>query len=93
MVDYATHHLAEGEFIGDEDEAFAALAKADSLLSGAVEPSSVRALRHEVDELAGLLADWKQYREAPEGTFPEWCLAQNRDHHWRSTVYYDGGAD
>ncbi len=59
-VDYATHHLGEGRFIGDVDDAFEALAKAASLLDGAASSPSVTSLRQELEQLNGLLCDWKQ---------------------------------
>jgi hypothetical protein len=90
LVDYATHHLVEGKFIGDEGEASAALAEASSLLAGVAEASSVSSLKQDLEGLDALLTDWQQYRRAPEGTFPEWCRARNRDHQWQSIVYYDG---
>lgn len=91
LVDHATHHLVEGRFIGDEADASATLAEAKSILTGVMEPSSVRTLCQDREALAALLADWREYRRAPEGTFPEWCQVRNRNHKWWSIVYYDGG--
>lgn len=91
VVDDATHHLVEGEFIGDEAQASAALADAASVLAGVADPSAVGSLKQDLEGLAALLADWREYRQAPEGTFPEWCRSQNRSHQWWSIVYYDGG--
>jgi hypothetical protein len=87
-VDHATHHLVEGRFIGDEDEAFAALARAASLLDGVANSSSVNSMRQVVEQLNGLLCDWRQYRQAPEGAFPDWCRARGRNHEWWSIFYY-----
>jgi hypothetical protein len=88
FVDYASHHLVEGHFIGDENEASAALAEAASILAGADDPSSVETLNQELEKLTSLLSDWKEYQLAPEGTFSDWCRARNRHHHWPSIVYY-----
>jgi hypothetical protein len=89
LVDHAAHHLVEGKFIGDENEASALLTEAGSILAGAEDASSVRALMQNLEELTGLLSDWQEYRKAPEGTFPEWCRARNRTHRWWSIAYYD----
>lgn len=89
-VDDATHHLVEGRFLGDEAEASAALAKAAALLEGATDATSVSALKQDLEALAALLTDWEQYRPAPEGTFPDWCRARNREHAWWSIVYCEG---
>ena len=40
FVDYATHHLVEGVFIGDEAEAEAALVEAAAMLKEVSDPSS-----------------------------------------------------
>jgi hypothetical protein len=88
FVDYATHHLAEGSFIGDEAEAEAALVEATAVLKAVSDLSSVRPLNDEAQSLAALLADWREYREAPQGSFREWCYQRNRAHRWWSTVYY-----
>jgi hypothetical protein len=88
LVDYATHHLVEGKFIGDEGEAFAALAEAASLVAGVTDASSASSLKRDLEGLDALLTDWREYRQAPEGTFPEWCRARNRTHRWWNIVYY-----
>jgi hypothetical protein len=89
FVDYATHHLVEGSFIGDEAESDAALVEAAAVLKEVSDPSSVQPLNDEAQSLAALLADWREYRDAPQGSFPEWCHQRNRPHHWWSIVYYD----
>jgi hypothetical protein len=65
FVDYATHHLVEGLFIGDEAEAEAALVEAAAVLKEASDPSSVQPLNDEAQSLSALLADWLEYRDAP----------------------------
>jgi hypothetical protein len=89
FVDYATHHLVEGLFIGDEAEAEAALVEAAAVLKEVSDPSSVQPLNDEAQSLAALLADWREYRDAPQGSFPEWCYRRNRTHRWWGVVYYD----
>jgi hypothetical protein len=88
FVDYATHHLVEGSFIGDEAEVETALVEAAAVLKEVSDQSSVRPLNDEVQSLSALLADWREYRDAPQGSFPEWCHQQNRTHRWWSIVYY-----
>jgi hypothetical protein len=92
FVDHATHHLVEGKFIGDEADAMAALAEAAAVLKDVSDPSSVRGLSEDVQDLSALLADWREYRKAPEASFPEWCRKRGRKHPWWNIVYYDGGA-
>jgi hypothetical protein len=89
FVDYATHHLVEGVFIGDEAEAEAALEEAAGVLKEVSDPSLVQPLNDEAQSLSALLADWREYRDAPRGGFPEWCYRRNRTHRWWSIVYYD----
>ena len=86
FVDHATHHLVEGRFLGDENEASSALTEAASILAGVEDSSSIRGLTENLAALTLLLADWNEYRRAPEGTFPEWCRARNRNHRWWSIV-------
>jgi len=87
-VDHATHHLVEGRFLGDEAEAFAALARAASLLDGVANSPSLSSMQQVVEQLNALLCDWRQYRQTPEGSFPDWCRARGRNHEWWSIVYY-----
>ena len=85
---YATHHLDEGSFIGSEDDASASLTEAASILAGVEDPSSVQNLNQELEDYTALLSDWKEYQRAPEGTFPDWCRARNRNRSWPARVYY-----
>lgn len=78
-VEFATHHLVEGLFIGDPAESAELLDRVEVLTGGA---------SAEVAELRRLLADWTEYRAAPAGTFPEWCRARGREHRWWSVYYY-----
>jgi hypothetical protein len=88
FVDYATHHLAEGLFIGDEAAAEAALVEATAVLKEVSDPSSVQPLNDAAQSLSALLADWREYQDAPQGSFPEWCYQRIRTHSWWSIVYY-----
>ncbi len=88
FVSYATHHLVEGLFIGDEADAASALDEAAALLEGGADVKAMRMLRKETEGLARLLADWLEYRKAPEGTFREWCDQRSRVHPWWGIFYY-----
>lgn len=88
-VEYATHHLLEGLFIGDETEAAGALDEAKAVLEGLTDPSEAQRLWEELKAMTLLLSDWGAYRAAPQGTFPEWCRERGHDHRWWSIVYYD----
>jgi hypothetical protein len=88
FVDYATHHLVESKFIGDENDASAALAEAASILAAAHDPSLTQDLSQKREELTSLLSDWKEYQRSPDGTFPDWCRTRNRPYNWPSIVYY-----
>jgi hypothetical protein len=88
FVDHATHHLVEGYFIGNENEASSALAEAAFILAGVEDASSVQRLNQDLAEFTALLSDWNEYRLSPQGTFPEWCSERSRNHRWRSIVYY-----
>jgi hypothetical protein len=89
FVEYATHHLAQGLFLGKETEANAALVEASTLLKEVSNPSLVQHLNDQVQRLSALLADWQEYRDAPQGSFSEWCHRQNRPHRWCSVHFYD----
>jgi hypothetical protein len=60
---------------------------------GATELVSMRRLNDEAQSLSVLLADWREYQDAPQGSFPEWCYRRNRTHRWWSIVYYDKRKD
>lgn len=92
LVDYQAHHLVEGVFLGNEAEALADFARAASLLAGATDPISVRALQQDLDELAALLRDWEEYRQTPDGTFPDWCRTRGLHRRWWSIHDYGRGA-
>jgi hypothetical protein len=85
----ATHHLNEGVFIGDEAEVEAALVEAAAVLKEVSAPSSIQPLNDQAQSLSALLADWREYRHAPQGSFLEWRDRRNRTHRWWSHFYYD----
>jgi hypothetical protein len=72
-VDYATHELNEGVFIGAPLDALALLDKAESHLPGAAEFK-----RQEIHQLRSLVNDWLEYNRQPNGTFPAWCSARGK---------------
>lgn len=90
-VDYATHHLDEGHFIGELEEAVQAVKTAELLLEDAPDVFSFEQLTKEISTYKSMLDDWRKYNEAPEGTFPEWCAANDRSYFWSKKFYYDGG--
>jgi len=89
-VDYATHHLDEGYFIGDFDDAVKSLEIAKSLLEAGLNSPAIKGLTEEIAEYKQLLDDWASYTKAPTGTFPEWCASKGRQYTWSIRVYYDG---
>lgn len=90
-VDYATHHLHEGLFIGELADAEAALAEAASLLATAPEPGRFADEATEVAYFTRMLDDWREYSARPDGDFKAWCVQRRRDYAWPSTVYYSSG--
>ncbi|KAF1719712.1 hypothetical protein [Pseudoxanthomonas wuyuanensis] len=91
-VDYATHHLNEGLFIGELDEALEDLARATDLIGGAADRELLSDLDREAQQYGQMLFDWQAYKARPIGSFPEWCAARGRDYHWSIAVYYGEGA-
>lgn len=89
FVDYATHHLSESFFIGDEEEAEATLKQAEALLAEVGETDDFRQLIEEAKELRQLLDDWRHYQRQPDGSFPDWCQARNRTYTWTTAIYYE----
>jgi hypothetical protein len=91
-VDYATHHLNEGLFIGELDEALEDLRRATDLIKGAPDREPLSDLDREARQYGQMLFDWQAYKARPVGSFPEWCAARGRDYHWSIAVYYGEGA-
>ena len=87
QVDFATHHLVEGRFIGTEADALDALAEANTLLEWTPDPAFTP-LRAETTSLGELVCDWLAYKTKPEGSFRDWCDEHCQDHSWWSVVYY-----
>jgi hypothetical protein len=88
-VDFASHHLVEGKFLGDEKEAEEMLLTAESLLEGASDGTKCENLRRWRLQISNLLADWITYRQNPDGEFREWCKSHGRGYHWPTIIYYD----
>jgi hypothetical protein len=87
-VEYATHHLCEGFFIGSEQEAESLLEQAFAHIQRLPESGNRSSLETGYEQLRHLLHDWLEYKEAPQGTFPEWCESRGRQHVWWKVVYY-----
>lgn len=87
-VDYATHHLDEGHFIGNLEMAKQALKTAEQLLNDAPKDFPSTHLKEEITTYESMLNDWEEFSESPEGTFPAWCAAKNRYYFWPTKFYY-----
>jgi hypothetical protein len=87
-IEYATHHLVEGKFIGDESEAFTDLNEASTILEG-MTSASAESVKVALQSLHLLLTDWCEYKPCPKGTFPDWCRERGHNHQWWSIVYYN----
>ena len=87
-VDFATHHLGEGRFIGDLASARHSLAEAQARIDAAPDRDPFARTRDEVAQLEALLDDWEAFCAAPDGAFPEWCARRGRDYRWPVIVYY-----
>jgi hypothetical protein len=88
-VEYATHHLCEGFFIGSEQEAESLLEQAFAHIRRLPESGNRSSLETGYEQLRHLLDDWLEYKQAPQGTFPEWCESRGRQHVWWNVVYYE----
>jgi hypothetical protein len=87
-VEYDTHHLYDGLFLGSEEEAESLLEEAFAHIQRLPESENRSSLEASYERLRHLLDDWLEYKEAPEGTFPEWCKSRVRQHLWWKAVYY-----
>jgi hypothetical protein len=88
-VDYATHHLQEGRFLGAIEDAWLALERAQALIDGAPQRSQVADLIPEIDQYRQLIEDWVSYQSSSsEESFPAWCTGLGRNHPWRTIIYY-----
>ncbi|MES2072000.1 MAG: hypothetical protein V4488_16710 [Pseudomonadota bacterium] len=88
-VDFATHHLAEGSFIGEVTEAMATLEDIRHLLTELPAGTKRTELESCFNEQHQLVHDWVEYKSNPIGSFQEWCLLRQRPYHWPSIVYYN----
>ena len=88
-VDYATHHLVEGRFIGEESVAETALGAVKTLLDDAFDRSTYSDLQIWFSRLRSLLNDWTEYCENSTGDFPEWCARRGHHYEWPIIVYYN----
>lgn len=89
-VDYATHHLVEGQFIGDVDEAAAMLEAAKREAAQFIDSGLREQFSKSIESLGSLIGDWQQYRGTNQSVpFREWCESRGHDHGWWSIFYYD----
>lgn len=87
-IEYATHHLSESIFLGDESEAINALDEIQGHLNKLPEGERRDSFQSEVSEERQLVLDWVQYKTNPTGSFPQWCADHGKLYRWPSIVYY-----
>jgi hypothetical protein len=90
-VDFATHHLGEGRFLGELAGARRSLARARELIEAAPDRAPFATSTDELEHLEALLDDWQAFSRAPEDTFPQWCARRGRAYRWPVVVYYGKG--
>ena len=91
-VDFATHHLSEGTFLGSVDDALDDLRRAREHIA-LLQPSPRRDdFEWSANALESLIADWQEYTaEERSESFQAWCESRGFEHDWWSIVYYDRG--
>ena len=87
-VEYATHHLDEGFFIGEPAEARDALERVARLIAEAPDARPFERPADEAAQLQALLDDWQAYSARPEGSFADWCADRQRPYAWAKKYYY-----
>ena len=87
-MEYATHHLDEGFFIGEPAEARDALERVARLIAEAPDARPFERPADEAAQLQALLDDWQAYSARPEGSFADWCADRQRPYAWAKKYYY-----
>lgn len=87
-VDFAMHHLVESLFIGLETDTLAELDEIDHHLAMLPQGALRENLEIRFREQRQLLSQWIEYKAAPQGGFPEWCVQNGQSYQWPSIVYY-----
>jgi len=87
-VDFATHHLVESLFVGREADVLTDLGELAHHLAMLPQGSLREGLESRFRDQRQLVDDWIEYKAAPQGSFPEWCVQNGRMYQWPSIVYY-----
>lgn len=79
-VEYAMHHLAESQFLGEVEATRQVIAEGRSVAEDAPDRTTVVDMLSEIDGYDALLRDWEEFSAEPRSTFPEWCAARGRSY-------------
>lgn len=88
-IDYSTHHLSEGIFLGRTDEIIFSLEEVAANLARLAPDERRDRLSAWFEEQRQMVTDWIEYQSTPEGSFVEWLIGRGRDYRWPKTYYYD----
>lgn len=88
-LDFATHHLDEGFFIGNEAETMTWLVKAKTLINRIEDKKIQSNLFRQCEVYTDMLNVWDSYKKSNRTmTFPEWSLEQGHDFGFSAKFYY-----
>jgi hypothetical protein len=89
-VDFATHHLSESIFLGDEAISEVALAKANAYMIRLPDSDSKAEHQADINYFRSLLDAWRAYQASnKQKTFPEWSGEKGYKFSF-SIIYYYG---
>jgi hypothetical protein len=89
-VEYATHHLVEGIFLGQAEEVMSQLEETSRHLQVIPETPARGELEQTHEDLLRLTNDWQEFSQSGNSDFRHWCEARGRRHNWWRIVYYEG---
>jgi hypothetical protein len=92
-VEFSTHHLGEGQFLGEEEQAALQLQEVAGLTAELPDSAHRNQLQARFEDQHRLLTDWTEYKANPCGTFSHWCAERHKAHDWPSIVYYGKHSD
>lgn len=92
-VEFSTHHLGEGQFLGEEEQTILQLQEVAGHIAKLPDDAHRNQLQARFDDQYRLLTDWAEYKAHPCGTFPHWCAERRKAHDWPSIVYYGKHGD
>jgi hypothetical protein len=87
-VSFATHHIDDSVFLGDEVQVVKALDVVRHQLSKLPDDPYRMTLGSCYANQNQLVNSWIEYQAKPEGTFPDWCLKRRRKCQWSGISYY-----